>query len=191
LEKPWTGSNALVCIKRPPNGTFSSRWCKSFSVSVSKNMPSFSRAQSWLLFLLLSRAPDGSTAAACNESSVALSAGSFHTCVLQFSGGVKCWGKNNRGQLGEPCSSCCCVPLHKVGAINVARHTAQGWEQTPRRATMLGRWGTGECGLCLHASDGPKSKPEPSCRGVSGAESDLTECHGAASYMPGLMTRRR
>jgi hypothetical protein len=91
----------------------------------------------------------------------------------------------------SPAALRCCVPLHKVGAINVAHHNAQGWEQIPRRATILGRWGTGECALCLHASDGRKSKPEPSCRRVSGAESDPTECHGAASYMPGSMTRRR
>ena len=59
----------------------------------------------------------GATAVAVSDSP-----NGAHTCALTSSGGVKCWGANHQGQLGDGRSSCvrCTVPVDVQGLTSGA-----------------------------------------------------------------------
>ena len=62
-------------------------------------------------------------------SVVAITAGSFHTCALQDSGAVYCWGRNTHGELGLPVPTM--TPMGCTDACSAIAIAVQGLPAAP------------------------------------------------------------
>ena len=71
----------------------------------------------------------------------AVAAGSHHTCALTVSGGLKCWGKNNSGQLGDRTNAERHVPAYVSGLSSDVIAVATGESHTCAVTTS----GTAKC----------------------------------------------
>ncbi len=59
-----------------------------------------------------------------------ISSGSYHACALTTAGGIKCWGDNSKGQLGDGTITQRISPIDVVGASSGATTIAAGGTHT-------------------------------------------------------------
>ncbi|MEY2987259.1 MAG: hypothetical protein RJB13_780, partial [Pseudomonadota bacterium] len=119
--------------------------------------------------------PTGVNGLGSGSGVVALSAGAQHTCALKSNHEVVCWGKNDKGQLGNNSATDSAVPVIALTAANSTAVALSAGGSHTCAASFDGTvrcWGSGELG---QLGDNKEVA-------VDGAADDCDSAGGSTSY---------
>ena len=115
-----------------------------------------------------------------SNSVITLAPGWVHTCALTTAGGVKCWGNNDWGQLGDGTETDSLTPVDVSGLSSGVTALAAGWYHTCALTTAGGVqcWGNNSLG---QLGDGTMTDSYTPV-GVSGLSSGVIAVTAGASH---------
>ena len=123
----------------------------------------------------------------CRAVSIAITAGFGHSCALTSAGGVKCWGSNGEGQLGDGTTSVRTTPVDVVGLSSGVTAIAAGDEHTCalRTSGAVECWGADFRGQLGDGTSMFATRSTPV--GVIGLSSGVTAIAAGAEHSCALM----
>ena len=115
----------------------------------------------------------------------AISAGWQHTCALLANGGVKCWGSNYYGQLGDGTAEVRVTPTNVSGVQSGATSVSAGAYHTCAVVSGGAKcWGYNDSGGLGDGSTTDRTSPVP----VSGLANGVTAVRAGAGYSCALLS---